>query len=263
MTIEPGENAQFNYVVFHVTDRDGECRAFNNTSGQQTLHSVLDELVVFVIDSPTGIVFPNAAGIPAALLGDWDAKSAPVFTFDTGDAANDAITQATWFIDEDECQAWIHISESQIKPVNVIITAYDPEGTVTFDKLINAPTPPPPTDAPTPVPTPEPTPANQQNLWADIDCSDKVDQVDALKMLLVDAGKDISQAANCPAPNTDLDVIWDSLTTNEKWGDADCSGSIVTPVDALKVLRFDAGLFSIQNEPCPDIGQDVLIPLQP
>ena len=135
---------------------------------------------------------------------------------------------------------------------------------MTFDKLINRPTPPP-TAPPTasPPPTDPPPPPTQQNLWADIDCSTKVGPVDALKLLRVDAGLDISQEANCPAPNTDVDLIWDGQNTNEKWGDADCSGSIVTPVDALKVLRFDAGLFSVQNEPCPDIGQEILIPLQP
>jgi hypothetical protein len=56
-------------------------------------------------------------------------------------------------------------------------------------------------------------------------------------------------------------VIWDTQSTNEKWGDADCSGSL-NPVDSLKVLRFDAGLFYIQQEPCPDIGAEVLIPQQ-
>ena len=81
-------------------------------------------------------------------------------------------------------------------------------------------------------------------------------------MLRADAGKSVSQEANCPAPSTDLDVTFAGLTTNEKWGDADCSDEL-NPIDSLKVLRFDAGLLSIQQEPCPDIGSEVLIPLQP
>ena len=85
--------------------------------------------------------------------------------------------------------------------------------------------------------------------------------MDTLKMLTAEAGMRVTQDANCPAPGTDLNVIWDSQTTNDKWGDADCSGEL-TPVDSLKVLRFDAGLFYIQEEPCPDIGQEILIPQQ-
>ena len=146
-------------------------------------------------------------------------------------------------------------TESLLSPVNVIVTAYDPEGTVTFDKIVNEPTP-------TPVPeTPTPTPANQQNLWADIDCNSDVNPVDSLKVLRADAVLSVSQDANCPAPSTDLNVQWDGQSTNEKWGDADCSNSL-NPVDSLKVLRFDAGLFYIQQEPCPDIGAEVLIPQQ-
>jgi len=37
-------------------------------------------------------------------------------------------------------------------------------------------------------------------------------------------------------------------------GDVDCNG-IVNSVDALKVLRFVAGLSVTQTEPCPDISQ--------
>lgn len=36
-------------------------------------------------------------------------------------------------------------------------------------------------------------------------------------------------------------------------GDVDCDG-VVSAVDALKVLRFVAGLAVVQTEPCPDIG---------
>ncbi|HEY5624967.1 MAG TPA: hypothetical protein VIT93_00610, partial [Dehalococcoidia bacterium] len=99
------------------------------------------------------------------------------------------------------------------------------------------------------------------NLWADIDCNSDVNTVDSLKVLRADAGLSVSQDASCPAPSTDLNVQWDGQSTNEKWGDADCSGSL-DPVDYLKILRFDAGLFYIQQEPCPDIGAEVLIPQQ-
>ena len=41
-------------------------------------------------------------------------------------------------------------------------------------------------------------------------------------------------------------------------GDADCGGTI-SPVDALKLLRFDAGLSSSQAEGCPAMGESVTI----
>lgn len=266
VTIEPGENAQFNYVVFHVTDRDGYCRAFNdhNDVGMDTLHPVLGERVVFTLDS-SGIIFPDINGNPAADLtgGSWTTKSADVITFDSAAAVNAAIADGGLTVlprqqsspPDDECQAWIHISESLLNPVNVIVTAYDPEGTVTFDTIVNEPA------TPTPPVSPSPTPANQANLWADIDCSGEVNPVDSLKMLRADAGLSVAQDANCPDPGTAMTVIWDSQSTDEKWGDADCSDAL-DPVDSLKVLRFDAGLFYIQQEPCPDIGAEVLIPQQ-
>jgi len=255
VNVVAGASAQFNYVVFHVTDRDGECRAFNNGAGQKTLHSVLGEQVTFTIDSPNGIIFPDANGIPAALLGTWTTKTADVTTFDAN--VTNALTIAPT-LDVEECQAWIHITESLLGPVNVIVTAFDPEGTVTFDKIIN------PITAPPTAPPTTPPPATQQNLWADIDCSNNVNPIDSLKMLRADAGLSVSQQANCPAPSTSLDVTWGTAvqtTTTEKWADSDCSGSL-NPVDSLKVLRFDAGLTNIQQEPCPDIGSEVLIPQQ-
>jgi hypothetical protein len=41
------------------------------------------------------------------------------------------------------------------------------------------------------------------------------------------------------------------------WGDTDCN-STIDPVDALKVLRFDAGL-STSTGVCPDMGETVTI----
>ena len=42
------------------------------------------------------------------------------------------------------------------------------------------------------------------------------------------------------------------------WGDADCNGEM-TPVDSLKILRYDAGLDVSQEENCPLIGSDVQV----
>ncbi|MCH7485039.1 MAG: hypothetical protein IIA90_07840, partial [Chloroflexi bacterium] len=42
------------------------------------------------------------------------------------------------------------------------------------------------------------------------------------------------------------------------WGDVDCGGE-VTPVDSLKLLRYDAGLGVTQEADCPGMGTSVTI----
>jgi hypothetical protein len=249
---------QYHYVVFHVTDRDGFC------GNSPSLHPVLGEEVDFRIDSTTGTILPNVNGDsaegPASSVDDHG-KAATTHTFDT--AINLSVESGGITVEpvvtDGECQAWIHVSESLLNQVNVVVTAFDPEGTVTFDtKDIN------PTPTPSPVPTPVPTSApTQTNLWADIDCSGAVNPIDSLKVLKVDAGQTVTQSAHCPAPKTQLDVSQTGLDPlSEKWGDADCTGAL-NPVDSLKILRFDAGYTTLQQEPCPDIGSEVQIPVQP
>jgi hypothetical protein len=186
VTIEEGANAQFNYVVLHVTDRDGFC------DSSTSLHPVLGELVEFFIDSPDGIIFPDGNGNdaegPVAVVA-ADKKSADTHTFDTGDGGNAEITLPT--IEAGECQAWIHISSSLLGTVNVIVIAHDPEGTVTFDTVINEPTP-----VPTPEPTPEPPPPH---LFGDNDCDGDVDLIDQQAILRFVAGMSpIAQEEPCP-----------------------------------------------------------------
>lgn len=41
-------------------------------------------------------------------------------------------------------------------------------------------------------------------------------------------------------------------------GDVQCDGD-VDPVDSLQILRYDAGLSTTQNEPCPEVGEAVSI----
>jgi hypothetical protein len=52
------------------------------------------------------------------------------------------------------------------------------------------------------------------------------------------------------------------LASLHTWGDVDCSGA-VSPVDSLKLLRFDAGLSVAQEEGCPLIGSEVLVTAAP
>ncbi len=255
---------QFWYVVFHVTDRDGFC------GSSDSLHPVLGEEVDFRIDSTTGTISPdvngNSAEGPAASVA-ADLKSAVTHTFDT--SPPDTSVQNGGIVVEPvmvtgECQAWIHVSESLHNQVNVIVTAFDPEGTVTFDTKDINPTPVP-TPVPTAVPTasPSPTPVpTQSNLWADVDCNGHVGPPDSLKVLQFDAGQVPGKGANCPAAGASVDVWQDANHWVLKWGDADCNGS-VNQVDSLKILQFDAGYTPQQQGLCPAIGSVVQIPVQP
>jgi hypothetical protein len=240
VTVEPGENAQFNYVVLHVTDRDGFC------DDSTSLHPVLGERVDFLIDSTGGIIVPNQNGDPAADLSPswawWNAKEAWVATFDSAahnTIANGGITIAHT-IAAGECQAWIHVSSSLLDEVDVLVTAYDPEGTPTFDVVFNQPTP-----APT-------TPPAPNSVWGDIDCDHDVDSVDALGGLRYVAGLSVSQTGPCHTVGGNVTVDGGS----QKFGDWNCDGS-VDAVDALYVLRWVAGIPLPTPSGCPAVGSGV------
>ena len=100
------------YVVAHLKDRDGFCDAlsFNNTLGQR---------VRFLLDSGTGIAI-EAKDIPSGIA--VDGRDAWATTFDTQDAFGNAINVelAKTVLFEDECQAWIRVSSSLLKPLNVL-----------------------------------------------------------------------------------------------------------------------------------------------
>lgn len=85
----------------------------------------------------------------------------------------------------------------------------------------------------------------QQLVQGDIDCSEAVDSVDALKVLRFSAGLSIAQTEPCPDPP--------SVVAAFPFSDVDCNGA-VNSVDALKILRSAAGLGVTQMDPCTDIG---------
>jgi hypothetical protein len=242
---------QFHYVVLHVTDRDGFC------GGGNSLHPVLGEQVNFRIDSTTGVIAPDvngnsAEGAPATVAA--DAKSATTTTFDT--VANPTITIGTPPAGG-ECQAWIHVSESLLNPVNVIVTAFDPEGTVTFDTTQINPTPTPsPTPSPTPTASPAPTPVTISLIWGDTDCSGTIAPRDAqaiLKRILEQPELSVNQ----PCPGMGQQVIIAGHT--QRWADWDCSGDI-TPRDAQAVLKNVLQQTALsQTQPCPVVGSTVAV----
>ena len=80
-------------------------------------------------------------------------------------------------------------------------------------------------------------------IMGDVDCSNTVNAVDALKVLRSNSGLVVAQTEPC----NDIGALLPHV------GDVDCSGT-VNAVDALKILRKNAGLLYTQTEPCDDIG---------
>jgi len=81
-----------------------------------------------------------------------------------------------------------------------------------------------------------------------------VNPIDSLLTLRDDAAL-LVDTKGCPELQTIVDVLNASL---HPWGDVDCGGEM-TPVDSLKILRFDAGLDVGQEDGCPLIGSDVQV----
>ncbi|MGE5597490.1 MAG: hypothetical protein ACM3S1_15800 [Hyphomicrobiales bacterium] len=109
-TADPG----IKYLVVHLKDRDGFCDA-------DSLHNVLGNTVRFEIDSGGGIIL-DAQDRPATVRADKRAATATTFdtTDDAGDPMNDTLVRPT--LADDECQAWIRISNSLLSATNVLVT---------------------------------------------------------------------------------------------------------------------------------------------
>ena len=251
---------QFAYVVLSVTDRDGFCGALKpgatpavNPTVSPSLHPVLYERVDFLIDSTDGIITPDAKGNAAEgpAVTNLTAKTATTHTFDTKWQANinAGIVIAPKAVDN-ECQAWIYITSSLLRSVNVLVTAYGPEGTVTFDGTYNNATPTPVPTAPPPTASPVPP-----FLWGDIDCNGDASSVDSLKTLQSVAHLPFDQVGPCFAVGSSVTVNG----TARKFGDVNCDGS-VNSVDSLDILLFVASLPGLPGgSGCPHVGDHVNI----
>ncbi len=122
---------------------------------------------------------------------------------------------------------------------------------------------------PTPSPTPAgPTPIVRDLVWGDNQCDDEANPIDSLITLRSDAGLSV-KLNGCPPMDQDIEVL--SITPAglgegdgdpQNWGNVDCDASI-TPVDSLKILRYDAGLTVPQEQGCPPIGDGVQIQYVP
>ena len=82
-------------------------------------------------------------------------------------------------------------------------------------------------------------------VFADADCSNATNSIDALSVLLKIANLPVNQAQGCPAIG--------SQTFAGLWGDADCSGE-VNSLDALAILLNVANLPVNQAQGCAEIG---------
>lgn len=111
---------------------------------------------------------------------------------------------------------------------------------------------------PAPTPSPAPTlPAGQGGLWADNDCDDDNDAVDALISLQNNAGIPYNQHEPCPDLGMPVLAV-PAGEPNHIWGDLDCDGD-VDAVDALKQLQSVAALPFSQEPGCPEVGEAILI----
>ncbi len=123
VTWENGPTDTFKYVVAHLKDRDGFCDAIG-------LHNTLGVQVEFQIDSGDGII--TAAADAPYRISTLSKDFAITTTFDTvdnnGNPINVTLVKKT--IDDDECQAWIRISNSLGRPVNVLVTFSAPPAPV-------------------------------------------------------------------------------------------------------------------------------------
>jgi hypothetical protein len=126
--VADGEAPQFKYVIFEVTDRDGFC------DDSPSLHPVLGERVRFFIDSGDGRIVNVSAGGTIGVLG-RDAVTTVIPT--DGDDNNALDPGARPTPDLGVCQAWIRVSNSLLGVTNVLVEAEDPEGTITFDEVLD------------------------------------------------------------------------------------------------------------------------------
>ena len=118
------DGSQFIYVVFHALDRDGFCKP---PTGAISLHPVIDIPVDFLIEAGDGIIIETSNGGAAVGRSANDVK-----TFSTKQNAASANPKAAFppLMEgvDDECQAWIRVSQSIPGPLRVLVTLEGDDG---------------------------------------------------------------------------------------------------------------------------------------
>jgi archaellum component FlaF (FlaF/FlaG flagellin family) len=95
-------------------------------------------------------------------------------------------------------------------------------------------------------------PTAMRLLWGDVNCSGRVDAVDALQLLRYTVRLPVLQQEPCPDIGDTVSVDG----TPRLWGDVDGDGE-VNAVDALKILRYVVMLPVRQQPETPPIGREV------
>jgi len=99
--------------------------------------------------------------------------------------------------------------------------------------------------------------ANDQFLFGDITCNGNISSVDALVILRWSAGfrstLPVPLVGTCPGPGG-----IGNTTQSGKFGDVDCDG-VVNSADALKTMRYAAGMAYPHPPGCPNNGDMVTL----
>ena len=114
VTVVNTDDPQIKYVVAHLRDRDGFCDAYD-------FNNVLGVPVKFEIDAGGGVII-DAADRPYSVAS--NRRFATATTFDILDDLDKPMNEdiAKTSLSNDECQAWIRITNSLLIPTNVIVT---------------------------------------------------------------------------------------------------------------------------------------------
>lgn len=257
--VTPSAGGQIHTVTFRATDRDDFC--FPTPS----FHPVFGERVDFLIDSGDGtiIAVSNFGSISQG------GHFATTVTYDP-------VTSP----DEDVCIASIDVLSTLIAEVDVFITAYDPEGTVSFDVILN-----PDQDGDgvvddddncIDVPNPDQSDVDDDGIGdacdteldpGSDDCTDGLDNDGDGDVDELDTGcQEQEGPPGDPTCSDGFDNDGDFLTDDEDpdcfsvaliWGDSDCDGEVDVR-DSQALIRRVLGQTPLsQDAPCFALGTDV------
>jgi hypothetical protein len=149
---DPNGLPQVKYIVFHAVDRDGFCDPANFHPGAVSLHPVLSghandtfngnpaETVDFLIDAGEGIITHSALNGQVNLDGNRQfATGVKTFSTKNNDPATSGIIEFPHSRPgfDDECQAWVRVSNSLLTMADFYVVAHNDEGRIGFDRVVD------------------------------------------------------------------------------------------------------------------------------